>query len=50
MSKSGKVIAYDSLGVPTGGLIDVTGTPLDFRVPEKIGARIDDSVGGPPGD
>jgi aldose 1-epimerase len=27
--------------IPTGKLVDVAGTPLDFRQPAKIGARID---------
>jgi aldose 1-epimerase len=27
--------------IPTGELVDVAGTPLDFRKPTKIGARID---------
>jgi len=27
--------------IPTGKLADVTGTPMDFRKPTKIGARID---------
>lgn len=29
--------------VPTGNLIDVTGTPFDFRTPHTIGERIDDA-------
>jgi aldose 1-epimerase len=29
--------------IPTGELRDVAGTPLDFRKPTKIGARIDDN-------
>ena len=28
--------------VPTGEIASVTGTPMDFRAPRKIGARIDD--------
>ena len=33
----------DALSIPVGGSRDVTGTPFDFREPEKIGARIDDA-------
>ncbi len=33
--------------IPTGELADVAGTPLDFRRPHKIGARIE-QVGGDP--
>jgi aldose 1-epimerase len=32
----------DSTLIPTGELAPVTGTPLDFRQPMRIGARIDD--------
>lgn len=31
--------------IPTGKLLDVAGTPMDFRQPAKIGARIDASDG-----
>ncbi len=31
----------DALSIPVGGSRDVTGTPFDFRTPERIGARID---------
>ena len=32
----------DKTLIPTGELAPVAGTPLDFRKPEVIGARIDD--------
>jgi aldose 1-epimerase len=35
-----KVVAVDESLIPTGQLADVAGTPLDFREPHKIGARI----------
>ncbi|MDD2362927.1 MAG: galactose mutarotase [Oscillospiraceae bacterium] len=28
--------------IPTGNIIDVDGTPMDFRIPHKIGQRIND--------
>ena len=31
----------DEKSIPTGDLVDVTGTPLDFRVRKKIGEEID---------
>jgi aldose 1-epimerase len=33
----------DETLIPTGELVDVTGTPFDFRTPTAIGARIDAS-------
>jgi aldose 1-epimerase len=30
----------DALSIPTGKLVDVAGTPFDFRTPHKIGERI----------
>ena len=32
----------DATLIPTGELAPVAGTPLDFRQPTRIGARIDD--------
>jgi aldose 1-epimerase len=32
----------DSTGIPTGEIATVDGTPLDFRKPHKLGARIND--------
>lgn len=31
----------DAESIPTGELVDVTGTPMDFRNPKEIGERID---------
>ena len=39
----------DETLIPTGKLADVTGTPLDFRTPSKIGRRIADLVETPAG-
>ena len=36
-----KFVAVDDELIPTGELVDVTDTPMDFRVPTKIGFRID---------
>jgi aldose 1-epimerase len=36
-----KTTPVDAELIPTGHLADVTGTPMDFRKPTKIGARID---------
>lgn len=36
-----KTTPVDAELIPTGQLADVTGTPMDFRKPTKIGARID---------
>lgn len=36
-----KTTPVDATLIPTGKLADVTGTPMDFRKPTKIGARID---------
>ncbi|HTW62204.1 MAG TPA: aldose epimerase family protein [Terracidiphilus sp.] len=38
-----KFTPIDSGLIPTGELAPVAGTPLDFRKPETIGARIDDA-------
>jgi aldose 1-epimerase len=40
--KAEKFTPVDSGLIPTGELVPVAGTPLDFRKPEVIGARIDD--------
>lgn len=42
---SSRVPAVDSDRIPTGSFIDVTGSPLDFRTPENIGARINETFG-----
>ena len=38
---AGKITPVDAGLIPTGELAPVAGTPLDFRKPEVIGARID---------
>jgi aldose 1-epimerase len=38
-------IAGDSILIPTGDILDVEDTGLDFRVPAQIGARFDELVG-----
>lgn len=35
-----RVLEVDATSIPTGRLLDVAGTPLDFRTPTPIGARI----------
>ncbi len=41
-----KYTPVDATLIPTGDVVDVTGTPFDFRNPFKIGARIADVKGG----
>jgi aldose 1-epimerase len=41
-----KYTPVDANLIPTGDIIDVTGTPFDFRKPTKIGARIANVDGG----
>ncbi|MCU0404320.1 MAG: galactose mutarotase [Chitinophagaceae bacterium] len=41
-----KYTPVDATLIPTGNLVDVTGTPFDFRKPNKIGARISNVEGG----
>lgn len=38
---AGRYLALSDTGVPTGMMVDVTGTPHDFRTPTAFGARID---------
>ena len=40
MINSGKITPADSTQIPTGKIMDVAGTPFDFRKPTPIGARI----------
>ncbi|KAM5537708.1 hypothetical protein V8D89_008621 [Ganoderma adspersum] len=40
-----RVVAVDGDAIPTGDLIDVGGTPFDFRRTQAIGARWSDTVG-----
>ena len=39
--KASKFTEIDSGAIPTGKLIDVKGTPMDFTTPKKIGERVD---------
>jgi aldose 1-epimerase len=41
MIEADKTTPVDAGLIPTGKLADVAGTPMDFRKPTKIGARID---------
>lgn len=41
-----KYVVVDEKFLPTGELRDVSGTPMDFREPEKIGSRIYKVPGG----
>ncbi|WP_448203946.1 aldose epimerase family protein [Azospirillum sp. sgz302134] len=36
----GRYLSLDETAVPTGAMVDVTGTPHDFRTPTAFGARI----------
>ena len=38
----GRYLALSESAVPTGEIVDVAGTPLDFRAPTAFGARIGD--------
>ena len=40
-----RVVAVDGDAIPTGDLIDVGGTPFDFRETQAIGARWNDTLG-----
>ncbi len=42
MINADRFVPVDSTLIPTGTLTEVEGTPLDFRQPTPIGARIDD--------
>jgi aldose 1-epimerase len=39
----------DATLIPTGQIVPVRGTPMDFTTPTRIGARIDQVPGAPPG-
>ena len=39
--QAGRYLALSDTAVPTGEVVDVTGTPLDFRTPAAFGDRID---------
>ncbi|MFP5514434.1 MAG: aldose epimerase family protein [Alphaproteobacteria bacterium] len=40
--QAGRYLALSDTAVPTGEMVDVTGTPLDFRTPAAFGDRIAD--------
>lgn len=40
--RASRMLEVDPAGVPTGTILDVGGTPFDFRAPRTIGARIDE--------
>ena len=42
MINSSEITPVDSTQIPTGKIINVAGTPFDFRKPTPIGARIND--------
>ena len=35
-----RIVELDPASIPTGRLLDVTGTPFDFRTPALVGARV----------
>ena len=41
MIKADKLVPVDAALIPTGELMPLDGTPFDFSVPAKVGARID---------
>ncbi len=49
MLDSDKYLPVDDTLIPTGKLVDVADTPFDFRKPHRVGARIDQVTGDPPG-
>ncbi len=44
-----KYLPVDDTLIPTGQLAEVANTPFDFRKPHRIGQRIDQVTGDPPG-
>jgi len=40
-----RFLEVDNTGIPSGRLLDVAGTPLDFRTPTPVGARIEQDYG-----
>lgn len=40
-----RVVEVDGDAIPTGNFINVTGTPWDFRIPQKIEYRWNETVG-----
>jgi aldose 1-epimerase len=49
MLEADKYVPVDDTLIPTGALADVKGTPFDFTIAEKIGARIDQIKADPVG-
>ncbi len=49
MINADKYLPVDAVLIPTGEVARVTGTPLDFTKPEKIGARLDQIQATPVG-
>ncbi len=49
MLTADKYLPVDDTLIPTGKLADVADTPFDFRKPHRIGQRIDQVTGDPPG-
>jgi len=41
-----RLIATDGILIPTGNLVDVTGTPADFRQPQSLGVRLEQTKPG----
>ncbi|MCB1079196.1 MAG: galactose mutarotase, partial [Verrucomicrobiae bacterium] len=44
--QSDRILEFDDRKIPTGGFLDVTGTPFDFRRPRTIGSRLAQVAGG----
>lgn len=42
MLNADKYVPVDSTSIPTGQILPVAGTPMDFRTPTAVGARIND--------
>lgn len=42
---SSRVIGADGILIPDGSLVNVTGTPLDFRKAKSVGAAINQTAG-----
>ena len=49
MMAADQYLAVDDTLIPTGEMVAVKGTPLDFTRPHAIGARIDQMKGDPSG-
>jgi len=49
MVNADSYIVADGGSIPTGEIRDVAGTEMDFRIPQVIGARIDETPGDPKG-